>query len=166
MCKQIWQQGPAELTWAYFPPITNYLQFILNQYQEVGQKPLHSATPKKQVVGKYLLPRLSPFSTKYMYLDTADMVPFITKTFIGKPSIRSTSMRYHCFFPRNSQWIQRSPDPGLPCHESYTLQRSASPSILSFKPPPPPSTPTFLKTYWVYFSWIFHNKKVTQLLIG
>ena len=30
-----------------FSPITNYHLFILYQYQEVGQKPLYSATPKQ-----------------------------------------------------------------------------------------------------------------------
>ena len=29
-------------------PIANYLQFILNQYQEIGQKQAHKATPKKE----------------------------------------------------------------------------------------------------------------------
>ena len=55
MCMQIWQQGPAELTWAYFLPIVNYPKFILNQYQELGQKAAHSATPpqKKSQVLEY-----------------------------------------------------------------------------------------------------------------
>ena len=30
-----------------FLPITNYPQFIQNQYQEVGQKPAHTALPQK-----------------------------------------------------------------------------------------------------------------------
>ena len=34
---QIWQQGPAEKTWAYLLLIANYSQFIVNQYQEVAQ---------------------------------------------------------------------------------------------------------------------------------
>ena len=46
ICKQTRQQGPAEYTWTYFLPITNYLQLILNQYQEVGQKPAHTPTLK------------------------------------------------------------------------------------------------------------------------
>ena len=36
MCKQI------------YLPITNYAKFIVNQYQEEGQEPAHTATPKKQ----------------------------------------------------------------------------------------------------------------------
>ena len=43
----MWQQGPAKQNWAYFLPIANYAQFILHQYQEVGQKPFYSSTPKK-----------------------------------------------------------------------------------------------------------------------
>ena len=54
MCKQIWQQGPAEQTLAYTLPITNYPQFILNQYQEVGQKPVHTVTAKKKAIKRVL----------------------------------------------------------------------------------------------------------------
>ena len=32
---------------AYFLPIVNYPQFILNQYQEVGQKPAHTVKVEK-----------------------------------------------------------------------------------------------------------------------
>ena len=35
----------VELTCAYVLPIVNNPEFILNQYQEVGQKPAHTATP-------------------------------------------------------------------------------------------------------------------------
>ena len=38
--------GAFEKTWAYFLLVTNYSQFILNQYQEVGQTPAYTATPK------------------------------------------------------------------------------------------------------------------------
>ena len=38
--------GISEKTCAYFLPITNYPQFILNHYQEVGQNPAHTALPK------------------------------------------------------------------------------------------------------------------------
>ena len=48
MYKKTWQQGPDKYAWAYFLPIAMYPQFILNQYQEVGQNPTHSTTPKSQ----------------------------------------------------------------------------------------------------------------------
>ena len=34
----------------FFLPIANYPQSILNQYQEVGQKPVHTDTPKKIII--------------------------------------------------------------------------------------------------------------------
>ena len=40
-------RGPPNVHTHTFLPITNYRQFILNQYQEVGQKPAHSATGTK-----------------------------------------------------------------------------------------------------------------------
>ena len=35
-----------------FYPIANYPQFILNQYQEVGQNPAHTATRNKNIERK------------------------------------------------------------------------------------------------------------------
>ena len=43
---------PVERRCAYFLPITNCPQFIFNQYQEVGQNPARSATPKKRSLKK------------------------------------------------------------------------------------------------------------------
>ena len=40
-------QGPGKQTRAYFLPITNYNQFIMIHYQEVGRKTAHTATLKK-----------------------------------------------------------------------------------------------------------------------
>ena len=42
-------QRPAELIKAYFLPIANYPQFILDQYQEVGQKPARKFMTKKNM---------------------------------------------------------------------------------------------------------------------
>ena len=42
---------PAEKTWAYFSAIANCLQLILNQYQEVGQRPAHTACRKQSSPG-------------------------------------------------------------------------------------------------------------------
>ena len=41
--------GAGQIKQAYFLPIANYRQFILNQYQKVGEKPANTATPKKKV---------------------------------------------------------------------------------------------------------------------
>ena len=41
-------RGPPKQTWAYFLLIANYSLFILNQYQEVGQRSTHTVTPKKK----------------------------------------------------------------------------------------------------------------------
>ena len=35
----------------YVLPIADYPQFILNQYQEVGQKPGHTASPQSERAG-------------------------------------------------------------------------------------------------------------------
>ena len=46
-------------------PMTNYPQFILNRYQEVGEKPTHNATPKNTVIEPniYSRYRLIPFKS-------------------------------------------------------------------------------------------------------
>ena len=41
--------GPLNKHGQYILPIANYPEFIMNQYQEVGQKPVHTATKKKQL---------------------------------------------------------------------------------------------------------------------
>ena len=38
---------PNKHSHVFFLPVANYPHFILNQYQEVGQKPAHTPTPKK-----------------------------------------------------------------------------------------------------------------------
>ena len=40
--------GAGQIKRAYFLTIANYRQFILNQYQKVGEKPANTATPKKK----------------------------------------------------------------------------------------------------------------------
>ena len=51
MCKQIWQQGPAEKTWTYFLPIANCPKFIEKSVPRSSQKQAHTATSKIKNLG-------------------------------------------------------------------------------------------------------------------
>ena len=50
MCKQVSSSGPLNKhVHLYFLPIANYYHFMLNQYQEVGQKPGNTEKQKKNL---------------------------------------------------------------------------------------------------------------------
>ena len=60
--------GARQINMGIFLPITSNPELTLNQYLKVGQKPVHSATPKKGVLNISILHHYYKFRNKFLQL--------------------------------------------------------------------------------------------------
>ena len=83
-----------------FLPIANYPQFILNQYQEVGQKRAHTATPKYFFLNLCNMNVFNGFPNKPLFLRVCSIS--LLKTLSEKEKLLVTSnfsFSHSVFYP-------------------------------------------------------------------